>query len=74
MGPRCTHERRYFGQVILRDGRRHVGQFCRDCGDNVNGPGRWVAADRCPSNVAELPVVADHRPPEAKGEQRSLFP
>lgn len=69
----CTHERRRFGRVILRDGRQHLMQQCLDCGENARGEGRWVKAEEIPDPIHTLPVLRDHRSAESRGEQPSLF-
>jgi hypothetical protein len=52
--------------VICRDGREHVMSQCLDCG--ANALGRWVARDRVPEDVADLPVAKDHRKPPRRRE------
>lgn len=69
----CAHERRQFGVVILRDGRRHIAEVCADCLANVRGAGKWVAAHEVPDEASTLPVVKDYRAAEKRGEQGLLF-
>jgi hypothetical protein len=69
---RCPHAARRFYRVPVKSCRGfHVGAFCTDCGQSVNGPGHWVPRRQVPQDLATLPLL---RAPVARPRQGELFP